>query len=113
MSLQVIILEFMSDSLNAAANAHGESTVCSILQALQWSHVVKLESTRHGVFVKLLYRQPGDDVSRRKILLQSLIPPPQPLNAPPRPPYNYNAKDAVHEDESWENLLSQTSQTYY
>ena len=103
------MMDFMLDSLNAAVHTHGEGTVISILQSLQWAHVVKLETTGHGVFAKMLYRQGSS--SRRKIFLQSLVAPPLPVGLPPRPPTDGTVLEAeLHEaDESWDHFLSRES----
>ena len=102
-------MDFMLDSLNAALHTPGEGTVISFLQSLQWAHVVKLETTGHGVFAKMLYRQGSS--SRRKIFLQSLVAPPLPVGLPPRPPTDGTVLEAeLHEaDESWDHFLSRES----
>ena len=87
--------------LEQAAADHGEGVVLAILQGLQKAHAVRCESTKHGLFVKLLYAKSAvgrkaEAPSRQTIVLVDMLSsittannrrvPPQPSQPPPTPP---------------------------
>ena len=91
--------QFIADELQQAVEGHGEGVILTLLQSLRKSHAVRCESTKHGLYVKMLYaRSPSlHKSSRQALVLSDLVSfpggleaqrhvPQRPVQSPPEAP---------------------------
>ena len=98
--------ELLRSALVDASNLYGEGAVLSVLQGLIKSHVLRVESTMHGLFVKMHYctNNRVDTSIKRTLTLDLLVPPPtvskySPSRMPPPPTYSPPPTPVIVEDD--------------
>ena len=92
--------EFISAVLLDVIDTHGEGTVLTLLQGLLKSHVVRTESVKHGMFVKLHYSkaQRVSSSCKQNVQLFGRLVAPPPAFPPPQPPTTGNYMDGRSND---------------